>query len=320
MSPLSSDDSAVRRIGFVGTGGVAQRHAGILAGFPDVELVAATDTDPDRAAAFGDRFGTVPAADVDALLGHGLDAVYVGVPPFAHGEVELALAAAGVALFVEKPLAADLPTAEETAAALADAGVLTRVGHHWRCAEPVRRAAGLLAGRRVRLVTATWLDKVPPVPWWTDRALSGGPLVEQAVHVLDTVRLLAGEAEVVAALSAGPLGDGDATADAATAGLLRFASGAVGTVTTASVLHRKHRAGCEIVADGLVVGVGEDWLEVEDGSGPVREEFDRQAALVAADRSFVDALGGHPDRIGLPDVAEALRSHRLACAVAGAAR
>jgi hypothetical protein len=91
-------------------------------------------------------------------------------------------------------------------------------------------------------------------------------------------------------------------------------------VTTASVLHRKHRAGCEIVADGLVVGVGEDWLEVEDGSGPVREEFDRQAALVAADRSFVDALGGHSDRIGLPDVAEALRSHRLACAVAGAAR
>jgi predicted dehydrogenase len=90
----------------------------------------------------------------------------------------------------------------------------------------VRRAAGLLAGRRVRLVTATWLDKVPPVPWWADRTLSGGPLVEQAVHVLDTVRLLAGEAEVVAALSPGPLGDGDATADAATAGLLRFASGA----------------------------------------------------------------------------------------------
>lgn len=318
MRRLSSENSAVRRIGFVGTGGVAQRHAAILAEFPDVELVAATDTDPDRTTVFADRFGTAPAADVDALLGHDLDAVYVGVPPFAHGDIELTLAAAGVALFIEKPLAADVETAEKIAAALADAGVLTRVGHHWRCAQPVRRAAELLVGRRVRLVTATWLDKVPPVPWWSDRALSGGPLVEQAVHVLDIVRLLAGEAEVVAALSAGPLGGGDA--DAATAGLLRFASGAVGTVTTASVLHRKHRAGCEIVADGLVVGVGEDWLEVEDGSGPVREEFDRQAALVAADRSFVDALGGHADPTGLPDVAEALRSHRLACAVAGATR
>jgi predicted dehydrogenase len=318
MSRPTRKNDAVWRIGFVGTGGVAQRHAGILRGFPDVELVAATDVDADRTRAFGEQYGTTAVPDVEALLACEPDAVYVGIPPFAHGEVELALATAGVALFVEKPLAVDLATAEKTTAALTGAGVLTRVGHHWRCAEPVRRAAELLAGRTVRLVTATWLDKIPPVPWWTDRDRSGGPLVEQAVHVLDTARVLAGEVEAVAALSAGPVPDG--TVDTATAGLLRFASGAVGTVTTASVLGRKHRAGCEVVADGLVVAVGEDWLEVDDGTGTVREEFDRQTALVAADRDFVDALAGRAGPAGLPDVAEALLSHRLACALAGAAR
>ena len=55
----------------------------------------------------------------------------------------------------------------------------------------------------------------------------------------------------------------------------------------------KHRAGIEVVADGLVVGVGEDWLEVHDGSAePRRGTFDRMTACTAADRAFVDAVAG----------------------------
>jgi myo-inositol 2-dehydrogenase/D-chiro-inositol 1-dehydrogenase len=318
MSRPTSRNGAVRRIGFVGTGGVADRHASVLGTFGDVELVAATDTDPGRAAEFGGRHGTAAVAGLDELLDRDLHAVYIGVPPFAHGPVETAVAAAGVALFVEKPLGRDVATAEDVGAALDRSGVLTRVGHHWRCAEPVRRAREILAGRTVRLVTASWLDKVPPVPWWTDRELSGGPLVEQAVHVLDTARLLAGEVDEVHALSAGPMPGG--SVDTATAGLLRFRSGAVGTVSTTCMIGRKHRAGCEVVADGVVVAVGEDWLEVDDGTGPQRAEYDRWTALQAADRSFVDALHGRDaPGGGLPDHAEARRSHRLACALARSA-
>ena len=83
--------------------------------------------------------------------------------------------------------------------------------------------------------------------------------------------------------------------DAATSALLTFANGAVGTLSTASVLGAKHRAGLEIVADGLVVGLGEDWLEVRDGTAePSTAEFDRWTACVAADRAFVDAVAGRP--------------------------
>lgn len=317
MDRLTALPSSVRRIGFVGTGGVATRHAGILAGFDDVELVAATDLDADRAAAFAAPHGMRVAPDVPGLLGHGLDAVYVCVPPFAHGPAELAVVEAGVAMFVEKPLAADEAAAVLIADRVAAAGTLTRVGHHWRCAEPVHRARELLRGRTVRLVNGWWLDKVPPVPWWTDGALSGGPLVEQAVHVLDLARVLVGEVAEVYAAAAEPLAGG--TAPTGAAGVLRFAGGAVGTVTTTCVLAGKHRAGLEIVADGLVVGVGEDWLEVGDGSGPPeRTTFDPQVARVAVDRAFVDALGGLPvaPDAAPPDHAEALRSHRLACALA----
>jgi myo-inositol 2-dehydrogenase / D-chiro-inositol 1-dehydrogenase len=160
---------------------------------------------------------------------------------------------------------------------------------------------------------------VPPVPWWTDRARSGGPLVAQAVHLLDTARVLAGEVDEVHAASAGPVGGG--SVDTATVALLRFAGGAVGTLGTTCVLPGKHRAGLEVVADGLLVALGEDWLEVRDADGLDRREFDPMAAKVAADRAFVDAvhgLPGDPDR-SPPDYAEALESHRLACALARSA-
>ena len=197
----------VCRIGFVGTGGVATRHAQVLSGFEDVSLVAATDVDHARAEAFGTQFGTAAVDGVGALLALGLDAVYVCVPPFAHHpaetSAEVQVADAGVAVFVEKPLATDLATAEAIAARLRRAGVLTRVGHHWRCAEPVARARELLAHRTVRLVSGTWWDKVPPVSWWLHQARSGGPVVEQAIHLLDLARVLVGEVEVVQASASG---------------------------------------------------------------------------------------------------------------------
>jgi len=313
----------VCRIGFVGTGGVATRHAQVLSGFEDVTLVAATDVDRARAEAFGTQFGTAAVDGVGALLAQGLDAVYVCVPPFAHNPAETAaevqVADAGVAVFVEKPLATDLATAEAVAARLRRAGVLTRVGHHWRCAEPVARARELLAHRTVRLVSGTWWDKVPPVSWWLHQARSGGPVVEQAIHLLDLARVLVGEVEVVQASASGTVPGGDV--DAAVVALLSFVDGAVGTLGTASVLGAKHRAGIEIVAEGLVVGVGEDWLEVYDGVVSSRAEFDRWTACVAADRAFVDAVAGRhvdPDR-SPPDHAEALRTHRLATALARSA-
>jgi myo-inositol 2-dehydrogenase/D-chiro-inositol 1-dehydrogenase len=306
---------ATCRIGFVGTGGVAHRHARVLGGVPGVQLVAATDVDPACAAVFAEAHGVRAVPDLDALLGERLDAVYVCVPPFAHGEIEVRIAAAGVALFVEKPLAADQPTAEWVGRRIRTSGVLTRVGHHWRCAEPVQRARKLLADRRIRLVSGVWLDRTPPVAWWADRARSGGPLVEQAVHVLDLARVLVGEVTAVHAAAGGLLPGG---VEAATGALLCFANGAVGTFATTCVLDAKHRAGLEIVADGIVVGVGEDWLDVRTAEGAHRAEYDAMVPRTAVDSAFVAALRGTPvpAERDAPDHAEALRSHRLACALA----
>ena len=85
------------------------------------------------------------------------------------------------------------------------------------------RAAGRTGGAAGH---GWWLDKVPPVPWWADRDLSGGPIVEQAVHVLDLARVLVGEVSEVSRARRGTARPGDV--ETATAALLGFRDGAVG--------------------------------------------------------------------------------------------
>ncbi|SCG43179.1 Gfo/Idh/MocA family protein [Micromonospora humi] len=308
------------RVGLVGAGGVAQRHARVLTGFEDVELLGVTDVAPQAAEALAGTYGGRVFPDVAELLAAGPDAVYVCVPPFAHGPAEEAVIAAGVPMFVEKPVAVDLETAERIAGLVQRAGLRTGVGHHWRYLHVVEEARRLLADRPVRMVNGAWLDKVPPVAWWARRDRSGGPVVEQAAHVLDLVRLLVGEVTEVTAYGDGtpPPVEG-ADIDSVTAATLRFASGAVGTLAAACVLTWKHRAGLEILADGLALSLAEDGLTIRDADGERHLPADPDAARVAVDRAFVDAVRGVGDDVRVP-YAEALRTQRLALAVAESAR
>ncbi|WP_229402014.1 Gfo/Idh/MocA family protein [Micromonospora okii] len=308
------------RVGLVGAGGVAQRHARVLDGFDDVEIVGVTDVARDAAQRLADAHGGRAFADVDELLAAGPDAVYVCVPPFAHGPVEEAIVAAGVPMFVEKPVAVDLDTAERIADLVARRGLLTGVGHHWRYLHVVAEARELLAGRPVRMVGGAWLDKVPPVAWWARRDRSGGPVVEQAAHVLDLMRALVGEVTEVSAYGDGapPPVDG-ADIDSVTTAALRFAGGAVGTLSAACVLGWKHRAGLEILADGLALRLAEDGLTIRDADGERHLPADPDGARTAVDRAFVDAVRGVGDDVRVP-YAEALRTQRLALAIAESAR
>jgi predicted dehydrogenase len=277
----------------------------------------------DVVAAAADKLAVESGAravpDVDALLAQELDAAYVCVPPFAHGPAERAVIAAGLPMFVEKPIGINLDEAMEIATLVAESGMLTAVGHHWRYLAVVDQARALLAGRPVRLVTGAWLDKVPPVAWWPHRDRSGGPVIEQAAHVLDLARYLAGEVlDVTAAGNGTPPAVDGADVDGATAAMLRFAGGAVGTLAATCVLGWKQRAGLEVYADGLALEISETGLVVRDESGRHTVDSDPDTARVAVDRAFIAAVRGEDDDIRVP-YAEALRTHALAVAVAEAA-
>lgn len=301
------------RVGIVGAGNVAARHADVLSGFPDVVIAGIADTDAHRAETLASRYDT-PAygCHADLLSAGGLDAVYVCVPPFAHGNPEHDVLSCNLPIFVEKPLSLDLQTAENIASEIERRSLPSAVGHHWRYLDIVGQARELLADRPVRLALGHWLDKVPPVAWWLDPTRSGGQIVEQAVHVLDLARLLVGEVDMVHAVPEGNNVDGEV--DRATCAVLRFADGAAGLLATSCLLTRKHRVGLEVCADGIALELSETRLLV-DGERVIEDDGQ---AKTRVDREFINAVQGRTADVRVP-YAEALRTHRLALALAQSA-
>ncbi|KAA1424100.1 Gfo/Idh/MocA family oxidoreductase [Nocardioides antri] len=310
----------------VGAGGVARRHVATLAGIDGVRITGVVDparpAAEDLAASAGcPAFGNL----AEALDRAAPDAVYICVPPFAHGEPERAVLARGLPFFVEKPVGIDLPDAEDVAARVAAGNVVTGTGYHWRCLDVLDRARALMAdGARPSAVAGYWLDKRPPVDWWAFERRSGGQVIEQLTHVLDLARFLLGPAtEVYAVEGRGPAvpTDADSTrgdiADS-TVATVRFAAGPVATFTATSVLQRKHRAALHTFGPGVVLELSETGLVVDDGES--RTQYaPHEDPRVVVDREFVEAVRGEREGTRTP-YAEALESHRLACAIARSAR
>lgn len=301
----------------VGAGGVAARHVRVLTGL-GAEVVAVADPVPEAAARLAADCGARAYGDVDAALdAHDVDAVYVCVPPFAHGSPERSVLARRLPLFVEKPLSVDRDTAQALAAEVEAAGVVTGTGYHWRGLDTVDRARDLLAGSPARLAVGSWLDKVPPPAWWADRSRSGGQVVEQLTHVLDLARLLVGEVEEVWATGS-RVDSTPGDVDDVTAVAVRFAGGAVGTLAASALLPAKRRAALETVsASGLRLELSEQELVVETADG-------REVVTPAVsghdtvDREFLAAVAGERESTRAP-YGEALRTHLAGLAVAESA-
>ncbi|WP_369135651.1 Gfo/Idh/MocA family protein [Modestobacter sp. I12A-02662] len=307
----------ITRIGLVGAGFIGGRHLDSLTAQDGVAVVGIADPQVERARRLADRAGARAYAGWEELLdGEELDALYVCVPPHRHGAVEEAAIDRGLPLFVEKPLSADLATAERLAMRIERTGLLTAVGYHWRYLDTLEQARDLLAGTPARLLRAAWLDKAPRVDWWARQEQSGGQTVEQATHLFDVARVLVGEPTGGSAVgSRSPDGPGDIH-DVSTA-TLRFASGAVGTFSVSCLLPRSYRIGVELVAPGLGLWLTEHELVVSDRDGE-RTVHRRVDPIEAEDRAFVAAVRGEGDDVRAP-YAEALRTHRLVTAVAAAA-
>ena len=194
------------RVGIVGAGWIAGTHADTLAGLDGTTVVADADVVPGRA----------DYEDWRAMLAaERLDAVLVCTPPDVHREVVLGAAEAGLAIYLEKPVAHTLDDARAIAAAVDGAGVVCAVGYQYRAISFLADLPG-----DARLLLGVGVSDTLDRAWLGDRARGGGMMLERASHLIDLERALAGE---VAAVSAVEVGD-------ALAASLRFADGALGSV------------------------------------------------------------------------------------------
>ena len=172
----------------LGLGMIGRHHARLLQATERATFAGAVDPG-------GDRYGAVRDpervfASIDELLAREpLDFAIVSVPTEDHLSAAAALASSGVAVLVEKPLAATSDEARQIIAACERAGVPGAVGHVERF-----NPALLELRRRVRdgqlgdvFLIAT--ERVGPFP---DRVRDVGVVKDLATHDLDLVRWLGG--------------------------------------------------------------------------------------------------------------------------------
>ncbi|OYO18681.1 oxidoreductase [Enemella dayhoffiae] len=306
------------RIALIGAGGVGVRHAKVLSAIEGVEVTAVADVSLENATRLADELGAKAFGTPQEALDAGrADAGYVCVPPFAHGAAEQAVLDRGLPLFVEKPVGLDLATTERIAARVAETGVVTGSGYHWRCLSTTGQARELLAEAPAVLANGFWLGKRPPVPWWAWRDRSGGQVVEQLAHVLDLARFLLGEpVRVVAAgrrTDERPDGELDGDIDDATTALVTFASGTVATMTASCALPALYGAALHTISHGVHLALSEAELVVTRGEQVQRHRREADPReLIDAD--FIAAVRGEREQAVAP-YADALASHRFALAI-----
>lgn len=189
MRLVSAPEPRVTLRGAVlGLGMIGRHHARLLQASPRVDFAGAVDPE-------GDRFAVVhdPAllfTDVAGLLAHGtVDLAIVAVPTEEHLPAARELAAAGVSVLVEKPLAATADEARELIAAVRSAGVRAAVGHVERCNPALLELRRRVGDGQLGEVFMIATERVGPFP---DRIRDVGVVKDLATHDLDLVRWLGG--------------------------------------------------------------------------------------------------------------------------------
>jgi predicted dehydrogenase len=308
------------RLGILGAGWAARVHVAVLRDEPDVLFVGVASRDPDHAGAVARQAGpgTRSYPDHRAMLdAGGIDALLVCLPPDARGRPELEALDLGLHLLVEKPIGLDETIPARIGARIRESGVIASVGYQWRYLDLTERARELLRERPPQLLLGTWLGDTPAAPWWVRQASSGGQVLEQATHILDLMRFLAGECRVVSAVAADAPADVRGNADIADVSVttLAFDSGAIGSLATTRLLDMGHRAGLEAFSSGRSVAleISPHRLAVRDGGRvtDIATAHDRLEPYRRQDRAFVDAVLGRANDIRSP-WDDALRTHAVA--------
>jgi predicted dehydrogenase len=208
------------RVGFVGFGFIGKVHAYAHLTMPlfydpppvATTLAAVCTSRPETARAAQERFGFERATDDFRAVTESpdIDIVHITSPNLLHRDHLLSALAAGKHVYCEKPLTVTLTEAREVQRALG-----SYRGTHQMCLQnrffPATLRAkqlidegflGQLLGFRAAYLHSGSADPQAPLRWKLDRSMGGGVLLDLGPHVIDLVRLLAGEfAEVLLATS-----------------------------------------------------------------------------------------------------------------------
>ena len=243
------------RVALIGAGNMGGWHARLWDALPDAEVVGVLDPRPEAAEAAGPAY-----ADWDTLLARARpDIIDICVPTPQHREYAERGAAAGKAIFVEKPLARTLADCDAIVAAVARAGVPAMPGHVLRFFPEYLAAKNLVDAGGVGKPATVRTARLAGFPdgggrpnWYADPGQSGGVVLDMILHDFDWLRWTFGPVSRVFAKGLYGRPEYVGRLDYALV-TLRFESGVVGHVTGSWAHPGGFRTSLEIAGDGGLV-------------------------------------------------------------------
>ncbi|MCL6631840.1 MAG: Gfo/Idh/MocA family oxidoreductase [Alicyclobacillus herbarius] len=305
------------RIGFIGVGGIAEVHIRNIAGLEEAKVAAMYDVNPQRLDEMARRYDCSAYSDLEQMLAQEeLDAVYICVPPFAHGDIEFTVLAHGIPMFIEKPISIGEEPARQILQTIEERQALVAVGYHWRYAQAARLAKQALAEHTPGMMQGYWFGGMPMVPWWRKMDTSGGQMVEQTTHIVDLARYLVGNVTEVYAVYAQrgmqDIVDGVTVPDVGSM-TLRFENGAIGTISNTCLLNQGYTVGLDILTRDVIYEVRSDGLTERTAHQTTFRRNPENAYLIE-DKAFLAAIqSGDASKI-LSPYADAFLTQRVTAA------
>ena len=256
------------RVGVIGVGMGAAVHVPALVHMPETALIGVCARRTGRAIAVAAQY-EVPLVTTDfrqIVNESSIEAVIIAAPPHLHHQMVIASLEAGKHILCETPMARSLAESRDMARMAANAKVVAMVNHQFRF-DPVRSRIKSLVDSgyigtpqavNLTVFRSTLNDPYSrPFSWHSQLEQGGGMLGSIGCHEIDSLRWWLGEVDSVAGMASTMVdrritadGSGMARVDADDnfAFVLRFVSGALGTVhvtTTSGV-----ESGEEILLSG----------------------------------------------------------------------
>jgi myo-inositol 2-dehydrogenase / D-chiro-inositol 1-dehydrogenase len=282
------------------------------------EVAAVTDTDAAKANAFALAHSAKAFPNVEDLPWSAINALFVCTPPSFRSTPVRCAVRNRMAIFVEKPLAIDASAARELLSLVDGLAAPTAVGYMNRYRASTQRTKELIRSESLVGISCNWASKTYEVPWWSNPRQSGGPINEQATHVVDLCRYLAGEITEVEALGG--------ASETRLAVALRFASGALATLLYTCEAPEKHIDLLAVTTSGCVRLSGWDFsmqtntidgsLHPNDDSPYYKETaaFLEAARLGGGDAVLCDFADAYRTQVVVDQIRERLKT-RLCTAV-----
>lgn len=305
------------KIVLIGAGRIGRIHASNAAANTRIELAGVVDAVPAAAQALAQEHAVSVRGLDEALADPQVAGVVIASSTDTHLEYSLRAAAAGKAVFCEKPIDQDLQRALSASAELSKARMLLafnrRFDPHFRALK-ARLDGGSVGQLESLQITSN--DPAPPPPAYV--AISGGLFKDMAIHDFDMARWLLGEepAEVWATGSClvdaeiGKLGDIDTART-----VLRTASGKLCVIANSRRSGFGYDQRIEAYASAGMVradNVLESTVQVWNEDGAAADRFqnfflDRYAQAYRNEMEhFADILDGAAPLVGYADGIAAL--------------